>query len=132
MIQKSILRNRNGGHGPPGPPIATALNTSRLLNVKRQMPNLLGRKPMLRKNLARSLNANSVYTKREMKKCQSYWLLIPYKCIILALVLNYFFTLNLALFLNLEKSWATYFYKIAFIKKQNTGTCTVYLMLHKK
>ena len=40
---------------PPGSPVATALNTSLLLNVKRQMPNLLGKKPMLRKNRTQSL-----------------------------------------------------------------------------
>ena len=53
-VPKSILRNRKGGHGPPRPPVVTALNTRLLLNVKRQMPNLLRKKPMFRKNRARS------------------------------------------------------------------------------
>ena len=130
ILQKSILRNRKGGHGPPGPPVATALNTRLLLNVKRQMSNFLGKKPKLRKNRARSFNANSVYTKREMKNRRSYWLLIPYKCVVLFLVLNCFFTLNLASFLNVEKNWASYFYKIVFIRK--IYRYCIYLILHKK
>ena len=44
------------GGMPPWPlPVATALNTSILLNIKRHLPNLLGKKTMLRKNCAQSL-----------------------------------------------------------------------------
>ena len=52
------------------------------------------------------------------------FMLITYKCVVPALILNYFFKLRLALFLNFEEKRAWCSHKMVLCKKKKVGPNT--------